>query len=168
MLHFDSIIDSDIKELYNRYNDKRNIDLDKDDDIPAETLALEELNFSQSTLNSTVSSVQPNILSLKRRFYTERNPLRLQRDGYANFANPVVQLDEPDLGVGLFVVALPDYDVRVGGRGDRGRQQVLVIGGLPRTGRRTLDTDAPVAEGARHQVVVGAGAQESDQGRKER
>lgn len=72
LLQFDSIIDSDIKELYNRYKDRGNavvIDKENDDfipissfnsdgyrledNIPAEIL-MRELNGSQSTLSSTV------------------------------------------------------------------------------------------------------------------
>lgn len=69
LLQFDSIIDSDIKELYNRYKDRGDtVVVDKenddfipisdgyrlDDNIPAEIL-MRELNGSQSTLSSTVS-----------------------------------------------------------------------------------------------------------------
>lgn len=68
LLQFDSIIDSDIKELYNRYKDKGNVGTDNEngdfiandcysrleDNIPAKIL-MRELNSSQSTLSSTVS-----------------------------------------------------------------------------------------------------------------
>lgn len=73
LVHLDSIIDSDIKELYNRYKDKRNTGVDKENDdfipinsfnsdgyrledsIPTDIL-MQELNGSQSTLSSTVST----------------------------------------------------------------------------------------------------------------
>lgn len=60
---FDSIIDSDIKELYNRYKDKGNVTTDNETEnfISSDCYGLEdsilvrELNGSQSTLSSTVS-----------------------------------------------------------------------------------------------------------------
>lgn len=65
LLQFDSLIDSDIRELYNRYKSKVNVgngnenedflpNYRLEDSIPTEIL-IQELNGSQSTLNSTVS-----------------------------------------------------------------------------------------------------------------
>lgn len=70
LLQFDSIIDSDIKELYSRYKEKGDVVAVKENDdfyrlennIPAEIL-MRELNGSQSTLSSTVGYLKMTCLA---------------------------------------------------------------------------------------------------------
>lgn len=67
LLQFDSLIDSDIKELYNRYKGKGDVNHENDyrleDSVPSEIL-IRELNGSRSTLNSTVSSELLELISI--------------------------------------------------------------------------------------------------------